>query len=129
MSPDEAFLAFCRPPTHLDETEELLSGYLVRDGRLRRLARARRVNQRDERTDGVAHILLDAVDTDGRELHATADAVSRMALSGGGSGLTVNTMLRWTVAGWERGGARTRRCGRSRRCRSTARSCGVADES
>ena len=99
VSPDEAFLAFCRPPNHLDEAEELLSGYLVRDGRLRRLAHARRVNQRDERTDGVAHILLDAVDTDGRELHATADAVSRMALSGGGSGLTVNTMLRWTVAG------------------------------
>ena len=99
VSPDEAFLAFCRPPTHLDETEELLSGYLVRDGRLRRLTRARRVNQRDERTDGAAHIVLDAVDTDGRELHATADAVSRMALSGGGSGLTVNTMLRWTVAG------------------------------
>ena len=52
-----------------------------------------------ERTGGVAHIVLDAVDTDGRELHATADAVSRMALSGGGSGLTVNTMLRWTVDG------------------------------
>ena len=45
VSPDEAFLAFCRPPTHLDETEELLSGYLVRDGRLRGLARARRVNR------------------------------------------------------------------------------------
>jgi len=77
----------------------LLSGYLVRDGRLRRLITARRINERDERTDGVARIILDAVDTDGREVHATADAVSRMALNGSGSGLTVNTMLRWSVAG------------------------------
>jgi hypothetical protein len=98
-SPDEAFLAFCRPPTHLDESEDLLSGYLVRDGRLRRLVRARRVNARDARTDGIAGITLDAVDTDGRELHASADAVSRMALSGSGSGLTVNTMLRWSIDG------------------------------
>jgi hypothetical protein len=66
VSPDEAFLAFCRPPTHLDETEELLSGYLVRDGRLRGLLRALASTSADERTDGVAHILLGAVDTDGQ---------------------------------------------------------------
>jgi hypothetical protein len=98
-SPDEAFLAFCRPPTHLDETEELLSGYLVRKGELRRLAKARRVNERDRATNGVARIVLDATDTDGRELHAEADAVSRMALTAGGSGVTVNTMLRWSMQG------------------------------
>ena len=28
-----------------------------------------------------------------------ADAVSRMALSGSGGGLTVNTMLRWSIDG------------------------------
>jgi hypothetical protein len=40
-----------------------------------------------------------AADTDGRALHAEADAVSRMALSGGGTGVTINTMLRWDVDG------------------------------
>lgn len=98
-SPDEAFLAFCRPDTHLDETEQLLSGYLIRDGALRRLATARRVNERDPISGGVARVVLDARDTDGRELHAVADAVSRMALSGSGAGLTVNTMLRWSIDG------------------------------
>lgn len=102
-SPDEAFLAFCRPDSHLDESEQLMSGYLIRDGELRGLVTARRVNEREPVTNGVAHIVLDARNTDGRELHATADAVSRMALSGGGSGLTVNTMLRWSIddrVGW-----------------------------
>ena len=98
-SPDEAFLAFCRPDTHLVEAEQLLSGYLIRDGMLRRLATASRVNERDPETGGVARVLLDARDTDGRELHAVADAVSRMALSGSGGGLTVNTMLRWSIDG------------------------------
>jgi hypothetical protein len=98
-SPGEAFLAFCRPASHLDETEALSSGYLIRDGELRRLTAARRVNERDAVTGGVARVVLDATDSDGRELHAVADAVSRMALTGGGSGLTVNTMLRWSVDG------------------------------
>jgi hypothetical protein len=98
-SPDEAFLAFCRPDSHLVEAEQLLSGYLIRDGLLRRLATASRVNERDPETGGVARVLLDARDTDGRELHAVADAVSRMALSGSGGGLTVNTMLRWSIDG------------------------------
>ena len=99
MHHDEAFLAFCRPDTHLDETEQLLSGYLIRDGALRRLTTARRVNERDAATDGVSRIVVDASDTDGRELHAVADAVSRMALSVSASGLTVNTLVRWSVDG------------------------------
>ena len=103
-SHDEAFLAFCRPESHLDEVEQLMSGYLVRDGKLRRLADARRVDERDAMTGGVARIHLDATDSDGRTLHAEADAVSRMGLGGSGTGLTINTMLQWTVdgarAGW-----------------------------
>ena len=62
-SPDEAFLAFCRPDTHLDEAEQLLSGYLIRDGALRRLATASRVNERDPETGGVARVLLDGAAT------------------------------------------------------------------
>ncbi len=98
-STDEAFLAFCRPQSHLEESEQLMSGYLVRDGRLRRLADARRTNERDSATGGVARVRLDATDTDGRVLHADAEAVSRMALGGGGTGVTINTMLRWSVDG------------------------------
>jgi len=98
-STNDAFLAFCRPPNHVDETEELTSGYLIRDGEVRRLVSATRVNERDPVTGGVARIVLDARDTDGRELRATAEGVSRMALSGSGSGLTMNTMLRWSVEG------------------------------
>jgi hypothetical protein len=101
---DEAFLAFCRPESHLDETEHLLSGYLVRDGKLRRLVDARRTNERHPETGGVARIQLDGTDSDGRTLRAEADAVSRMALGEGGSSLVINTMLRWSVdgtrAGW-----------------------------
>ena len=98
-SSTDAFLAFCRPATHLDETEELTSGYLIGDGKLRRLVRAERVNVRDPATGGVAHIELHGVDTDGRELHAEADVVSRMALGGSSVGVTINSMLRWTVDG------------------------------
>jgi hypothetical protein len=101
-APDHAFLAFCRPGSHLDDDEELMSGYLVRDGRLRRLAHATRRNVREPGTGGIDHIELEGVDTDGRALVATAHAVSRMALPG--SGLTINTMLRWhlgdTEIGW-----------------------------
>ena len=39
-STNDAFLAFCRPPNHVDETEELTSGYLIRDGEVRRLVSA-----------------------------------------------------------------------------------------
>lgn len=103
-SEDEAFLAFCRPESPVDEVEHLMSGYLVRDGRLRRLVDAQRTDERDSATGGVAHIRLDATDSDGRVLRAHADAVSRMALGGSGAGLTINTMLRWSVdgarAGW-----------------------------
>jgi hypothetical protein len=98
-SPDEAFLAFCRPGTHLDPTEELSSGYLIRDGKLRRLERAERVNVRDPATGGVAGIELHAVDIDGRELHADAEMMSHMALSGGSAGVTINSLLRWTIDG------------------------------
>jgi len=98
-SPDEAFLAFCRPATHLDESEELSSGYLIRDGKLRRLAHATRVNVRDPATGAVARIELEAADTDGRELRAGAATVSRMALSASGPGVTINSMLRWDLDG------------------------------
>ncbi len=98
-SEHEAFLAFCRPESPVDEVEHLMSGYLVRDGALRRLVDARRTNERDPETGGVTHIHLEATDSEGRVLHADADAVSRMALGGGGTGVTVNTMLRWSVDG------------------------------
>jgi hypothetical protein len=98
-SPDDAFLAFCRPATHLDDAEQLSSGYLIRDGKLRRLVSAERVNRRDRATGSVAGIELHGVDTDGRELHAGAETVSHMALSAGSAGVTINSLLRWTIDG------------------------------
>ncbi len=57
------------------------------------------MNERDPVTGGVTRILLDATDTDGSVLRAEADAVSRMGLGGGGTGITINTLLRWSVDG------------------------------
>jgi hypothetical protein len=100
-SPDEAFLVFCQPPAddQLAETETLSSGYLLRDGKLRRLASATRVNTRDPATGGVSSLAIDAVDTDGRSLTITGEAVSRLALVN--ANLCVGTILRFSIDGRE----------------------------
>jgi hypothetical protein len=93
---DDAFLAFCMPP--VDEphsaVEHLSTGYLLRDGRLRRLASATRATTRDPATGGIATIELDMTDTDGRRLDVKGNAASRMFLNHGG--LCINTLLRFT---------------------------------
>jgi hypothetical protein len=99
----EAFLAFCAPPEddQLLEIEQLSSGYLLRDGRLRRLVRAERRNVRDADTGGVTRIELRGEDSDGRSLDTTGVARSAMALPT--NHITINTFLRWDLpggAGW-----------------------------
>lgn len=103
VSPDEGFLVFTTPPRddQRAEIEHLSSGYLFRDGALRRLASATRRNHRDPATGGVARVEIDAVDTDGRPLAVEGEAVSRVALHT--SNLCVGTLLRLSVdgrAGW-----------------------------
>ncbi len=91
-STEDAFLAFCVPSPDDAEIEHLSSGYLLRDGRLCRLAEATRRVVR--RTDGmVERIDLDAVDTDGRRLVGRAQNRSGMFLPT--SGMCINSYLRW----------------------------------
>ncbi len=97
----EAFLVFTQPPVddQLAEVENLSSGYLLRSGKLRRLTSAVRSNRRDPATGGVEHITIDGVDSDGRELHVTGDAVSRLALVN--ASLCVGTIMRFSIDGRE----------------------------
>ena len=99
--PGEAFLVFCTPAggDQDSETEHLSSGYLLRDGELRRLASATRVNTRDAATGGIQSIVVDITDTDGRTAHITGEARSRMMLPK--AGLCINTFLRFDVDGRE----------------------------
>ena len=98
-SDDEAFLVFCQPPAddQESETETLSSGYLLRDGKLRRLARATRTNTRDLGTGAIAGLEIDALDTDGRSLHVVGTPRSRMMLSH--VGICINTFLEFDVDG------------------------------
>jgi hypothetical protein len=98
-SADEGFLVFCTPAggDQTAEVEHLSSGYLFRDGALRRLATAERRNTRDAATGGVQRIEVEATDADGRELTVVGEAASRMALGTGG--LCINTFLRFDVGG------------------------------
>ncbi len=91
-STEDAFLAFCVPSPADPEVEHLSSGYLLRDGRLRRLVEAtRRVSRRH---DGmVDRIDLDAVDTDGRHLVGRAQTRSGMFLPT--NNVCINAYLRW----------------------------------
>ena len=98
-SADEGFLVFTTPENgdQRADVEQLSSGYLFRDGVLRRLASATRRNTRDEATGGVERIEVEAVDADGRPLNFVGQAVSRMMLNHGG--LCINTFMRFTVEG------------------------------
>lgn len=99
----EAFLVFAAPPAddHFCETETLTSGYLLRDGVLRRLVHAERRNERDPVTSAVRRIDISATDSDGRQLEVTGVARSAMALPT--AHVTINTLLEWQMAsgtGW-----------------------------
>jgi len=94
-SSTDGFLAFCRPTDDdpLADVEHLGSGYLLRDGVLRRLADGTRVATRDPSTGAVSTIELAATDEDGRALAVAGDAVSRMFLPN--NHLCINTLVRW----------------------------------
>jgi hypothetical protein len=95
-SESEAFLAFCVPEEPLSDVERLTSGWLLRDGVLRRLVQARRKVVRQP--SGALHgVTLTGVDSDGRELRAQGTVLSTMFLHAGP--LCINTALRWDVDG------------------------------
>jgi hypothetical protein len=96
----ELFLAFAVPPADdpLGDEESFASGYLVRDGQLRRWEHGTRRTVRDPETGGVAEIFLEGVDTERRGFRAEGRARSRMMLPN--VGITINTLLEWqTEAG------------------------------
>ncbi len=98
--PEHAFLAFCMPPP--DDpggaTEHLFNGYLLRDGRVGRLAELTRRNVRDEATGWVDRIELEGADRDGRELRAVGTVRSRMPFFFGD--LTcMCAQVEWVLAG------------------------------
>jgi hypothetical protein len=75
-----SFLAFCMPsPSDPGgETEHLFNGYLLRDGRVARLAELTRRNVRDAATGWVDRIELEGADREGRALWAVGTVRSRM---------------------------------------------------
>jgi hypothetical protein len=96
----DAFLAFCAPPPEdpLSDVEHLTSGWLLRDGMLRRLVSLRREAERD--TSGrVRTVVLTGVDSEDRELTATGTPLAAFVLNAGP--ICVNSALRWDVAGVE----------------------------
>jgi hypothetical protein len=97
--PDDAFLVFCQPADSGGDVETLRSGYLLRDGVLRRLAQLERRVTRDVGHGGPHRIELLGRDIDGRVLAAVGEARSRMFLPD--HSLVINTLVRWDVAGAE----------------------------
>ncbi len=95
---DEAFLVFCQP-TSDDEAgdEALTSGYLLRDGSLRRLVSATRRNERNAATGLISALTVDATDSDGRTVHITGEARSQMMLARGA--LCLTTFLEFSLDG------------------------------
>lgn len=99
-STSEAFLAFCAPVAEdpSGDVERLTSGWLLRDGVLRRLTSAERRVER--RPDGsLSAVFLHGEDADGRRLEARGEARSTMFLNP--QSLCINTALRWDVDGRE----------------------------
>ena len=94
---EHAFLAFSMPPPAdpMSETEHLFGGYLVRDGRTRRLETLTRRNVRDPETGGVERIELDGADTDGRRLRCVGTTRSRFPLMIGNE-VAMMSHLHWT---------------------------------
>lgn len=92
---DELFLAFCMPDQPLADTETLASGYLVRDGLLRRLTTGIRRTLRDPDTGAVREIGLECTDSDHRRLSVTGQARSCFFMNN--VGVTVNSVIEWAT--------------------------------
>jgi len=92
-STSDAFLLFCASDGPDSDVEHLTSGYLFREGKVRRLASATRRTTRDAATGGVSRIDVSGIDTDGRPLDVVGVARSRMFLPA--HAVTVNTLIEW----------------------------------
>jgi hypothetical protein len=97
----DGWLLYTRP-TIVDGTpsDELSTGFLLRDGEYGHLVEGRRRTWLDPDTKWITRIELEAVDEHGRELFATGELVSRHGAPGSSSG---TGLYRWSwdgLAGW-----------------------------
>jgi hypothetical protein len=97
----DGWLLYTRP-TIVDGTpsDELSTGFLLRDGEYGHLVEGRRRTWLDPDTKWITRIELEAVDEHGRELSATGELVSRHGAPGSSSG---TGLYRWSwhgLAGW-----------------------------
>jgi hypothetical protein len=98
-SDEEAWLLYTRP-TIVDgvASDELSTGYLLRNGTYGHLVRGRRRTWLDPETRWISRMELEATDEHGRELEATGELVARH----GAAGSPVGTgLFRWSWNGLE----------------------------
>jgi hypothetical protein len=81
-----------------DEVAEVSHGFLLRDGTVAQLEHGRRMVDRDPRTGHTAQILIEAVDSEGRQLEACGHPVSRIIINRH-SMIDSNSLMEWTVNG------------------------------
>jgi hypothetical protein len=80
--------------------DDLRSGYLVLDGKRTALASGRRRSERENGHGYVSRMFIDAEDTEGRQLHAQGESLSRMAMKiPGVHGVVWTSLMRWTING------------------------------
>ena len=99
-SAQDAFLAYSMMYEGT-ERDEVVTGYLIRDGIWAHLVSGERRCIVDPEREWIWHIELDAVDTLGRELHAVGDMVSHQGTCGPTAGGPGNGLFYWKWDGAE----------------------------
>lgn len=100
-SPTESWLVYTRPTVVEGiASDELATGYLLRDGIYAHLVEGRRRTWLDPQTRWITRVEVDAVDDQGRQLRAEGHAVARHGVEATSSG---TALFRWAwdgQAGW-----------------------------
>ena len=103
-SPADAFLAFSVPKRGQRE-EAIGAGYLLRDGARAALSAGTRTVERDPQHGWVTRVEIDALDDQGRRLHAVGEPVNRVVFLPYPRMLNWTSMTRWTFGPDEGSGA------------------------
>jgi hypothetical protein len=80
------------------EGDQVVHGFLRRDGRTARLAAGERRVERDPRAGWVTHVTIEAQDIEGRDMIASGVPVSRMIIDRH-TFIDVNGLIRWDLNG------------------------------
>jgi hypothetical protein len=94
---EHAFLAVTNTRS---DGDPVAYGFLRRDGRTVGLQRGERTTVRHEEHGWVERLEIDAVDAEGRELHAVGEPVSRIIINRH-SFIDINSLIRWDLDGVE----------------------------